>query len=77
MGLQGVNNQTSLVRSALMKRSEAKSNKPTGYIIDKSANLKKGEESVGVSRKCAGIRARLTIIKWLFMVHYAMKKIQQ
>lgn len=54
-----VNNQTALETSALMQQCKAKSNKPTGYIIDESSHLKKGEESVGVARQYAGVSGKV------------------
>ena len=40
--------------SEVMKTNKAKSGKLTGFIVDESSHLKKGEESVGVSYQYAG-----------------------
>jgi len=54
-----VNKQTALEASALMEYSKAKSGKPTGFIIDESSHLKKGDESVGVARQYAGVSGKV------------------
>ena len=41
--------------SVLLEGCKAESKKPTGLIVDESAHLKKGDQSVGVSRQYAGI----------------------
>jgi SRSO17 transposase len=38
-----------------LRENKKKSRVPTGYIIDESAHIKKGKESVGVSRQYAGV----------------------
>ena len=44
------------IESSMMLNSHAQvSGKPTGYIIDESAHLKKGKKSVGVARQYAGV----------------------
>jgi len=54
-----VNKQTALEASALMEYSKVKSGKPTGFIIDESSHLKKGDESVGVARQYAGVSGKV------------------
>jgi len=54
-----VNKQTALEASALMEYSKAKSGTPTGFIIDESSHLKKGDESVGVARQYAGVSGKV------------------
>jgi len=41
--------------SEILKANKAKSKVPTGYIIDESAHLKKGGESVAVAKQYAGV----------------------
>jgi SRSO17 transposase len=41
--------------SILLKSNKEKTGAPTGYIIDESAHLKKGNESVGVAKQYAGV----------------------
>lgn len=52
---KSVNESTMLQTNDLMEQIKAKSGTPTGLIIDESAHLKKGEESVGVARQYAGV----------------------
>ncbi len=52
---QTVNKQTASEVSALMEKCKIRSGKPTGMIIDESSHLKKGKESVGISRQYAGV----------------------
>jgi len=56
---QQVNNTTALETSVLLSDCKAKSGKPTGYIIDESAHLKKGKNSVGVARQYAGVSGKV------------------
>ncbi|MFN2127798.1 MAG: IS701 family transposase [Anaerolineales bacterium] len=49
----------SLDVSQVLKENKAKSNVPTGYIIDESAHLKKGNESVGVANQYAGVAGKI------------------
>lgn len=56
---QQVNNTTALETSALLEGCKSKSRKPTGYIVDESSHLKKGKESVGVSRQYAGVSGKV------------------
>lgn len=51
----GLQKSLALDCSELLFLHKIKSKKPTGYIIDESAHLKKGKKSVGVSRQYAGI----------------------
>jgi len=39
---------------AVMRKEREKTGKPTGFIVDESGHLKKGEHSVGVSRQYCG-----------------------
>jgi SRSO17 transposase len=41
--------------SEVLKENKVKSKVPTGYIIDESAHLKKGDESVAVAKQYAGV----------------------
>jgi SRSO17 transposase len=41
--------------SGLLEENKKEKGHSTGYLIDESAHLKKGEESVGVSRQYAGV----------------------
>ncbi len=41
--------------SDVLKANKSKSKVPTGYIIDESAHLKKGDESVAVAKQYAGV----------------------
>ena len=52
---QSVNECTMLQASNLLQEIKIKNGKPTGLIIDESAHLKKGNESVGVARQYAGV----------------------
>ena len=52
---EGLQKTVALDSSAALFTHKQKSKKPTGYIIDESAHLKKGKESVGVSRQYAGV----------------------
>ena len=52
---QSVNKCTMLQVNDLMEQIRAKAETPTGLIIDESAHLKKGNESVGVARQYAGV----------------------
>lgn len=54
-----VNKQTALEASALMENSKAKSNKPTGLIVDESSHLKKDSSSVGVARQYASVSGKI------------------
>ena len=54
MELKEVNDRTAIEASALIESCKTKSGKPTGFIIDESAHLKKGKESVGVARHSFG-----------------------
>ncbi len=49
--------QTSIATevSEVLNAQKSLTKKPTGYIIDESSHLKKGKESVGVSRQYAGV----------------------
>jgi SRSO17 transposase len=41
--------------SSLFQEQREQSGRPTGYIVDESGHLKKGKDSVGVSRQYAGV----------------------
>jgi len=56
---KAVNKQTALDVSVLMEGCKSRSGKPTGFIIDESAHLKKGKESVGVARQYAGVSGKV------------------
>jgi len=56
---KAVNQQTALNVSVLMEGCKSRSGKPTGFIIDESAHLKKGKESVGVARQYAGVSGKV------------------
>jgi len=45
--------------SQLLQENKALSKRPTGLIIDESAHLKKGKESIGVSRQYAGVAGKV------------------
>ncbi len=51
----GLNKALALECSELLSAHKQKSKKPTGYIVDESAHLKKGKKSVGTGRQYAGI----------------------
>jgi len=45
--------------SALFEENKLRTGKPTGYIIDESAHLKKGDKSVGVTNQYAGVAGKI------------------
>lgn len=45
--------------SVLFEENKRQSGKPTGYIIDESAHLKKGDKSVGVTNQYAGVAGKI------------------
>jgi SRSO17 transposase len=49
----------SLDASETLKGNKKKTGVPTGYIIDESAHLKKGKESVGVAKQYAGVAGKV------------------
>lgn len=49
----------SLDVSRALKENKDKSKVPTGYIIDESSHLKKGNESVGVANQYAGVAGKI------------------
>lgn len=51
----GLQKEVALDCSDTLSSQKQENKKPIGYIIDESAHLKKGKESVGVSRQYAGI----------------------
>ena len=51
----GLRKALSLDSSKLLSEQKKQTGKPTGYIIDESAHLKKGKKSVGVARQYAGV----------------------
>jgi len=48
-------NRVAVECSDLLQKQKKKNKLPVGYIIDESAHLKKGKESVGVARQYAGV----------------------
>jgi SRSO17 transposase len=55
----GLLKSVAIETSALLQAQKAKNKLPVGYIIDESAHLKKGKESVGVSRQYAGVAGKV------------------
>jgi len=53
--LQAVAQDTSVLFSAQKEKNKL----PVGYIIDESGHLKKGKQSVGVSRQYAGVAGKV------------------
>ena len=51
----GLRRALSIDSSKLLATQKKQTGKPTGYIIDESAHLKKGKKSVGVARQYAGV----------------------
>jgi len=51
----GVNRKVSVDTSIILSQHKQHSGCPTGFIIDESAHLKKGEFSVGVGKQYAGV----------------------
>lgn len=56
----GVNLKVASETSYMLAKHKRHSGCPTGFIIDESSHLKKGEYSVGVARQYAGIVAKIT-----------------
>ena len=56
---EGLQRAVAFDSSQALLAHKQKSKKPTGYIIDESAHLKKGSESVGVSRQYAGVLGKV------------------
>ncbi len=56
---QGLMKKAAIEASAYLHEIKLKNKLPTGYIIDESAHLKKGKESVGVSRQYAGVTGKV------------------
>ncbi len=56
---QEVNENTAMQANFLMKDCKQTYKTPTGLIIDESAHLKKGKESVGVARQYAGVAGKV------------------
>jgi len=52
---QGVISKVGTDASAVMKANKMSSKRPTGIIIDESGHLKRGDESVGVTKQYAGV----------------------
>ncbi len=52
---QSVLSKVARQTSDLLKTNKVESGKLTGFIVDESAHLKKGEKSVGVSKQYAGV----------------------
>ena len=52
---QGVISKVATDTTELMKTNKMESGKPTGFVIDESAHLKKGDKSVGVAKQYAGV----------------------
>ena len=55
----GLREQIAIDSSKLLHSRKKITGKPTGYIIDESAHLKKGTKSVGVSRQYAGVAGKV------------------
>ncbi len=51
----GLQNSIAVETSELLDSQKCIKGKPTGYIVDESSHLKKGEKSAGVSRQYAGV----------------------
>lgn len=56
---QGLQDALAKDASDILSARKKKNGLPTGYIIDESAHLKKGEMSVGVSRQYAGVAGKV------------------
>jgi len=56
----GANRKVASETSFILAKHKRHSGCLTGFIIDESAHLKKGEHSVGVARQYAGIVAKIT-----------------
>jgi SRSO17 transposase len=52
---QPVMEQVGQTVSRMFVAQQAQDDLPTGYLVDESAHLKKGQASVGVSRQYAGV----------------------
>jgi len=60
---EGLQKNLALDCSELLFSHKVKSKKPTGYIIDESAHLKKGKKSVGFLGNMQALLVRLIIAK--------------
>ena len=56
---EGLQKKTALDASQLLDAKKQVNGLPTGYIIDESGHLKKGDKSVGVSRQYAGVAGKV------------------
>lgn len=56
---QGVILKVARDASEVMKSNKKMSGKPTGFIVDESAHLKKGDKSVGVVKQYAGVAGKV------------------
>ena len=56
---QGVISQVASDASEVMKSNKKMSGEPTGFIVDESAHLKKGDKSVGVAKQYAGVAGKV------------------
>ena len=56
---QEIISRLSLDASNILQENKKKSGVPTCYIVDESAHLKKGKESVGVSNQYAGVAGKI------------------
>jgi SRSO17 transposase len=55
----GINEDLAREGSEIMESNKSKTKKPTGLIIDESSHIKKGKQSVGVSRQYAGVLGKV------------------
>lgn len=55
----GLRKALSIDSSKLLAAQKKETGKPTGYIIDESAHIKKGKKSVGVARQYAGVIGKI------------------
>lgn len=56
---EGLQKAVALECSVILSAQKQKNKKPTGYIVDESAHLKKGKKSVGVARQYAGVAGKV------------------
>ncbi len=56
---EGLQKSVALECSELLSIQKQKNKKPTGYIVDESAHIKKGKKSVGVARQYAGVAGKV------------------
>lgn len=56
---EGLLDALAIESSTLLEAQKQKNSLPTGYIIDESGHLKKGNKSVGVARQYAGVAGKV------------------